>query len=121
MKSGVQGKGKESLAIIFGNYKVVQACLGNNLEFRAYLKSIKQFVLEWTTVHCELHTSSSCYHWDGNFKPPPPHKKSTVHYTTLLPNSLVLSYIFLISKNNNKKIGGGGYRITISFRISCLF
>ena len=52
----VQRKGKESSEKCFGNYKVVQTCLWNNLQYQAYLKSIKQSLLEWFTVYATLHT-----------------------------------------------------------------
>ena len=50
-KWGFQRQGKESSENLHVNYKVVQTCLCNNLQCRAYPKSIKQSLLEWSSVH----------------------------------------------------------------------
>ena len=50
-KRGVQRQGKESSENLHVNYKVVQTCLGNDLQCRAYIKPIKQLLLEWSNLH----------------------------------------------------------------------
>ena len=49
-KEGFQRQGKESSENLHVNYKVVQTFLGYNLQCRAYIKSIKQLLLEWSSV-----------------------------------------------------------------------